>query len=108
MRKLGRLMRFIFGCEALAAVVLTPSVIRMMVEMRATAELNGLGLPDRAFAIALLIPGAFTLVTGAAWMSLRKGWSSARAWGIAASLINLLLFPIGIIVTIAGLSAFWM
>jgi Zn-dependent protease len=97
MRQLGRLMRFIFGCEALASVVLTPTIIR---------ELQDFGLAGSVFSIALLILTLFTLVTGVAWLSLRKGWSSARAWGIAASVINLLLFPIGIIVTIAGLSAF--
>lgn len=98
MRHLGRLLRFIFGCEALASVVLTPTIIR---------ELQDFGLSGSVFSIALLILTLFTLVTGVAWLSLHKGWSSARAWGIAASLINLLLFPIGIVVTIAGLMAFW-
>jgi hypothetical protein len=79
-------MRFIFGCEALASVVLTPTIIR---------ELQDFGLSGSVFSIALLILTLFILVTGIAWLSLRKGWSSARASGVAASLINLLLFPIG-------------
>ena len=72
---------FIVVGIALAAVLLTPTVIRMLVRMQANAEFENLGLPDRLLAIAFFIPSAFTLVTGVAWMSLRKGWSSARAWG---------------------------
>src|SRR5262249_41835939 len=57
--------------------------------------------------LTLLLLVTFSIVTGAAWWSLGKGWSSARAWSLAASAFNLLLFPIGTIAGIAGLIAFW-
>jgi sterol desaturase/sphingolipid hydroxylase (fatty acid hydroxylase superfamily) len=105
MRQLGRLVRFIFGCEALSIFFAIPSVILSARRMQAEGELEPKVVA--VFAFVLVVGLVLSIVTGIAWWSLRKGWSSARGWGIAASLINLLLFPIGTIVTIAGLMAFW-
>jgi hypothetical protein len=105
MRQLGRLVRFIFGCEALSIFFAIPSLILSARRMQADGELDSKVVA--VFALVFVVGLVLSLVTGIAWWSLRKGWSSARAWSIAASLINLLLFPIGTIVTIAGLMAFW-
>jgi Zn-dependent protease len=105
MRHLGRLLRFVFACEALSFLTLIPSIFLSVRRMQADGELDTKTVA--VFAFVLVAGLALSLVTGIAWLSLRKGWSSARAWCIAASLINLLLFPIGTIVTVAGLMAFW-
>ena len=98
-------MRFIFACEALSLLGLIPSLILSARRMQADGELESKAVA--VLALVFVFGLILSLVTGIAWRSLRKGWPSARAWGIAASLTNLLLFPIGTIVTIAGLMAFW-
>jgi Zn-dependent protease len=63
-RHLGRILRFAFGVEALASVLLTPTLLRIIVKMQDSPELENLGLTGRALAIAFLIPSVFSLVTG--------------------------------------------
>src|ERR1700682_6454266 len=95
MRQIGSFLRFIFGCEALASILLTRPLMEAAQRMRGEAD------------FVLVFDLVFCSVTGVTWFSLRKGWSSARAWSIAASLLNLFLFPIGTVIGIAGLMAFW-
>jgi hypothetical protein len=59
--------------------------------------------------MAILLPmlGGVTTVFGMAWWSLRKGRRSARAWAIAASILDLPFFGFGTLVGVAGLIVFW-
>jgi hypothetical protein len=99
MRQLGRIMRFVFGFEALGSL----SAIFTLLRMHAGPDSEPAMRRVFVFGLAVAVLG---LVTGAAWFSLRKGRPSARGWSIAASVLNLLLFPIGTIAGVAGLIAF--
>ena len=82
-------------------------LIQVAVSLKADPRLEGYeSLTSWTVDIAFAILAGFAMIMGMAWWRLRKGASSARGWGIAASILNLSLFPLGTIAGIAGLIAF--
>src|SRR6266849_4077394 len=98
MVQLARFVRSVFGTEALLALLAAASwTWRIEPE-----SLGGwLVLP-----IMFAVFATFSLVNGMAWWTLRKGKPTARGWAIAASILNLPLFPLGTAIGIAGLWVF--
>jgi Zn-dependent protease len=104
MGKIGGFLRFVFGFEALVFLFALPSSMYTLITM----QTDGPWRFEEA-ALVILFPAVeliLGVVTGIAWWSLTEGRPSARAWSIAASILNLFLVPVGPIFGIAGLIAF--
>jgi Zn-dependent protease len=104
MGKIGRVLRFVFGFEAVVFLFALPSSMYTLITMQTDGQWR-----FEEAALVILFPAVeliLGVVTGMAWWSLTKGRPSARAWSIAASILNFFLVPIGPIIGIAGLIAF--
>jgi hypothetical protein len=98
MVQLARFVRSVFGAEAAFGLLALASLTWRI-------DFESAGSWVLPFMIVLM--GTFSLVNGAAWWTLRKGKPTAGGWAIAASVLNLPLFPLGTAIGIAGLSAFF-
>jgi peptidase M50-like protein len=127
MGQLGKLVRFCFGLEALSLIAGIP--IFLIAAVKLSLKLGWRQASPSLFAFAeLLALGmlAFQIVPAIAWWMLKKGHRHARAWALAASVVNLiplpalsrswLIFsrpahlPVGLVsalIGVAGLAAFW-
>src|SRR5579863_3903417 len=100
MEKLGRLVRWFFGIQALLALAIPYHVYVALRVYRKLSAVAPESLPDdanlfRASVISTVIfvvavYGLISISSAFAWWSLKKGWSSAQVWALLASASSLL------------------
>ena len=98
MLQLARFVRSVFGAEAAFGIL---GIASLMWRIDPESAGSWIVLP-----VMIVLMGVFSLVTGVAWWTLRKGKPTAGGWAIAASVLNLPLISLGTAIGIAGLSAF--
>ena len=91
MGQLGKFVRFCFGLEALSLIAGIP--IFLIAAVKLSLKLGWRQASPSLFAFTELLAFgmlALQIVPAIAWWTLKKGNRHARAWALAASVVNLL------------------
>jgi hypothetical protein len=94
MGQLGKFVRFCFGLEALSLIAGIP--IFLIAAVKLSLKLGWRQASPSLFALTELLAFgmlALQIVPAIAWWTLKKGNRHARAWALAASVVNLLPLP---------------
>jgi len=102
MQTLPRLVRFCLGVEALGLLGSISLFFSVLASLRSWApgeDDTSAGSPLLMLAVPLLVT-LINAVPAMAWWTLRTSKSSARAWTVAASFVNLLILVFGVRMTL--------
>jgi hypothetical protein len=80
-----KVLCWIFACTSVMYIVLCLRSIRTISQNYASLTLSNL-------LVFALFEAVVAAITGTAWWTILKGEPSARGWGIAASLMHILIF----------------
>ena len=95
MRGLAKVVRFCFGLQAISAIGDMVLLFVPVVLLNTHATRHGIDAADFVFPMMLraLYALAFDIVPAIAWLTLKEGDRSARAWSLTASCLNLIPIP---------------